>query len=92
MIKSFKHKGLKKFFEEGVIKGIQVKHKYKLKLILDYLDAMEDIKDINIPSLKLHLLEPKQNGVYSVTVSGNWRITFRYEANHVYIVDYLDYH
>jgi proteic killer suppression protein len=92
MIKSFKHKGLKKFFEEGTTKGIQAKHKIKLKLILDYLDAMESILDINIPSLRLHLLEPKQNNIYSITVSGNWRITFKFADNNVYIVDYLDYH
>jgi len=92
MIKSFKHKGLKKFFESGELKGIQAKHKTKLKLILDYLDALEDILDINIPSLKLHLLEPKKKSIYSVTISGNWRITFKFENNDVYIVNYLDYH
>ena len=92
MIKSFKHKGLKKFFERGVLKGIQAKHKNKLKLILDYLDAMEDVKDLNIPALKLHLLEPKHLCFYAVSVSGNWRITFEFKDNNVYIVDYLDYH
>ncbi len=92
MIKSFKHKGLKKFFEEGTVKGVQVKHKTKLRLILDRLDNMENIQDINIPSLKLHLLEPKQNSIYSLTVSGNWRITFKFDTGDVYIVDYLDYH
>jgi len=92
MIKSFKHKGLKIFFERGTIKGIQAKHKAKLKIILDYLDAMENIEDINIQALKLHLLEPKHYKIYSVCVSGNWRITFEFKDNNVYIVDYLDYH
>jgi toxin HigB-1 len=92
MIKSFRHKGLKKFFEHGILKGIQAKHKGKLKIILDYLDAMENIEDADIPALKLHLLEPKHIGIYGVSVSGHWRVTFEFKDNNVYIVDYLDYH
>ncbi|UDQ97961.1 type II toxin-antitoxin system RelE/ParE family toxin [Lentisphaerota bacterium WC36G] len=92
MIKSFKHKGLKNFFEHGKIKGIQAKHSKKLKIILSYLDAAEEIEDLRIPALKLHLLEPKHESIYAVTVSGNWRITFKFINNNVYIVNYLDYH
>ncbi len=92
MIKSFKHKGLKKFFESGSTKGIQVKHKKKLALILDLLDAIDNIDDANMPGSNLHILEPKQDSIWSLKVSGNWRITFKFESGNVYIVDYLDYH
>ncbi len=92
MIVSFKHKGLKVFFETGSTKGIQAKHAVKLQDILDRLDAAENIDDMNAPGYMLHLLEPRKNDIYSVRVSGNWRVTFRFRASQVEIVDYLDYH
>ena len=92
MIKSFRHKGLKTFFESGSLKGIQSKHNKRLALILDILDAMTCIDDIRLPGLDLHLLQPKQLQIYAVKVSGNWRVTFRFDSGDVYVVDYLDYH
>jgi proteic killer suppression protein len=92
MIKSFKHKSLKFFFETGSLKGIKPKHKNRLELILDLLDNIESVKDISSPCLGLHLLEPKHKNIMSVKVSGNWHITFKFENNNVYIVDYKDYH
>lgn len=92
MIQSFKHKGLKSFFEFGKKKGIQSKHALRLRLILDILDTMSIISDIDLPNLNLHKLEPKFKNIWSVKVSGNWRITFKYNNNDVDIVDYLDYH
>ena len=92
MIKSFKHKGLEKFFLDGVTKGIQAQHAKRLELILDTLNAAERIIDMNFPGSDLHLLEPKKENVWSVKVSGSWRITFKFEDSDAYIVDYLDYH
>ena len=92
MIVSFKHKGLRDFFETGVKKGIQPEHAAKLRRILDRLDAAEKIRDMRYPGSNLHLLEPKQAGIWSVTVSGNWRVTFTFEQGKAYNVDYLDYH
>lgn len=92
MITSFKHRGLRDFFETGTKKGIQPDHAERLKLILDLLNAAEQIGDMNFPGSNLHLLEPKQQGVWAVKVSKNWRITFMFEQGEAREVDYLDYH
>lgn len=92
MIKTFKHKGLEKFFYEGITKGIQSKHAGKVADILDLLNAADRIEVLNFPGSRLHKLEPKKENSWSVRVSGNWRITFKYTDGDAYAVDYLDYH
>ena len=91
MIKSFKHKGLEKLFYDGLARGIQPKHKTKLEDVLDLLDAMIQIEDINFPGSKLHKLEPKKENIWSVKVSGNWRVTFKFIEGDVFEVNYIDY-
>lgn len=92
MIKSFKHKGLQKFFESGTKKGIQAKHASKLRMQLTALDTAHVIEDMDIPGYRLHQLVGSRNHLWSITVNGNWRITFEFEAGNVYIVNYEDYH
>lgn len=92
MIKTFKHKGLEKFFYQGTTRGIQSKHAERLSNILDLLDAADRIEVMNFPGSRLHKLEPKKEDFWSVRVSGNWRVTFKYEDGDAYAVDYLDYH
>jgi proteic killer suppression protein len=92
MIKSFSHKGLKNFFNDGIKKGIQTKYAEKLSDILDRLDAANEIRDMKYPGSDLHPLEPKNEARWAVKVSANWRITFRFEKGDVYEVDYEDYH
>lgn len=94
MIKSFKHKGLKLFFETGSIKGIQAKHTYKVKEILTILNVMCDLSPLKLPSYRLHKLQGEMKEVWSVTVQANWRITFMFNEDtyEVTIVDYQDYH
>ena len=92
MIKSFKHKGLEDFFINGTTKGIQVKHAQRIGNILDLLDAANEIGVMNFPESGLHKLEPKKENIWSVKISGNWRITFRFIEKDAYDVDYLDYH
>ena len=92
MIKSFKHKGLKKLFRDGHAKEINPKHNEKIILILDRLDAASDPKDMNYPGSEFHPLNPKANKIYAVSVSGAWRITFKFENGDAEIVDYLQYH
>ncbi len=92
MIKSFKHKGLKDFFYKGTKKGIQAKHAEKLGDILDIIDAAAVISDINFPGSGLHPLNPKEDQIWSVSISGAWRITFQFIDGDAYIVDYLNYH
>ena len=92
MIKSFRHKGLQKFFFDGTKKGIQPKHAEKLADILDLLEAASEIQDMNFPESDLHPLKGDLRGFWSVKVSGNWRIIFRFENGDVLDVDYVDYH
>jgi proteic killer suppression protein len=72
--------------------GIRPDHAARLHRLLDRLHAAEEIRDMNYPGSRLHLLEPKSASVWSVSVSGNWRVTFRFEESKAYDVDYLDYH
>lgn len=92
MIKSFKHKGLQGFFETGNKKGIQAKHVNKLRMQLVALDTAQAIEDMDIPGYRLHPLKGKRKNIWSITVNGNWRITFEFEHNDAYIVNYEDYH
>jgi proteic killer suppression protein len=92
MIKSFSHKGMDDFFYDGTKKGIQPKHADRIGDILDRLDAATSVGDMNFPGSGLHLLEPRKKGRWAVKVSGNWRITFRFEEGDAYEVDYEDYH
>ena len=91
MIKSFKHKGLEKFFYAGTKKGIRPDHAAKLERILDRLNAANDLKDMNYPGSNLHALSGDRKGQYSVKVSGNWRVIFEFVNGDAYIVDYDDY-
>ena len=92
MIKSFKNKGLEKFFYNDARSGINPKHAFKLARILDRLDASEKAQDMNLPSYKLHKLIGKEKDSLAVWVTGNWRVTFRFVGADVIAVDYLDYH
>jgi len=92
MIKSFQHKGLKAFFETGSKAGIQAQHAAKLARVLLRLDIAKTANDVNLPGWWLHLLTGSLTGYYSITVNGNWRITFKFEGEDVVLVDYIDYH
>jgi proteic killer suppression protein len=92
MIKSFRHKGLEDFFYDGTKRGIQPKHADKLADILDALDAATLPADMGFPGSGLHPLHPKSSNIWAVKVSGNWRITFKFEGEDAFDVDYVDYH
>ena len=92
MIKSFKHKGLKKFFESGSKAGIQAKHERRLRMQLVAIDTATAIEDIDLPGFRLHLLKGKRDGIWSITVNGNWRITFEFNDGNAFILNYEDYH
>ena len=94
MIRSFKHKGLKKIFETGSLKGIQPTHKNRLEIILTTLNTMTNLEPLRTKSYHLHSLCGDLNGQWAVTVQANWRITFVFDetTKDVYIVDYQDYH
>lgn len=92
MIQSFKHKGLEAFFKTGRKSGIQAKHAKRLQLILGRLNASTSASDMDLPGLYLHSLSGNREGIWSVRVSGNWRVTFRFNGEHAEIVNYEDYH
>jgi proteic killer suppression protein len=92
VIKEFKHKGLERFFLTGSKVGIQVAHAGKLRLILGRLHASTNPRDMNLPGLSLHELKGDRKDTWSVRVSGNWRITFRFDGQDATSVNYEDYH
>jgi proteic killer suppression protein len=92
MILSFIHKGLERFYRTGRSSGIQAKHAQRLRLILTNLDQAESPDDMDLPGLRLHRLKGSRKGIWSVSVSGNWRVTFKFTGKDVEIVNYEDYH
>jgi toxin HigB-1 len=92
VILSYRHKGLKKFAETGSKAGIQPKHAERLRRLLTALNVASRAEDMNAPGYNLHLLKGDLAGQWSVTVSGNWRLTFAFDGNDVILVDYQDYH
>jgi len=92
MIKSFKHKGLEKFYLKGTSAGIQAKHSKKLRFQLAALDSAHHIDDLDLPGYRLQLLKGLREGIWSIMVSGNWRLTFEFTDGNVHIINYEDYH
>ncbi|WP_301098594.1 type II toxin-antitoxin system RelE/ParE family toxin [Otariodibacter sp.] len=92
MILSFKHKGLELFFNTGSTAGIQQSHAKKLRLQLSALNNAVTPLDMNAPNWHLHKLQGNLAEHWSITVSGNWRLTFKFNNGHAEIVDYQDYH
>ena len=92
MIVSFKHKGLKRFYETGETRGIKQSHSKKISQILSIMDVANDIDDLDIPSLRLHELKGNKKGRWSVTINKNWRITFALNDGDFEVLDYEDYH
>lgn len=92
MIKSFRHKGLRRLFEAGSTSGIQVSHAKRLRMQLAALDSAQSIDDMDIPGFRLHPLKGAMRGRWSISVNGNWRMTFEFQDGNAYVLDYEDYH
>ena len=92
MIRRFKHKGLRRFFETGSKSGVQAQHVDRLRLVLAQLNAATAPRDMDLPGLDLHPLKGERKGTWAVSVSGNWRVTFRFLGKDADDVDYEDYH
>ena len=92
MIKSFKHRGLKLFHEQSNGKLLNPDHLKRIRRLLDALDAVSDVNSLNYQGNYLHELKGQQKGIWSMRVSGNWRITFRFIEGHAYDVNLEDYH
>ena len=92
MIKSWKHKGLRLFFQSGICSEIQANHQTKLKIILQLLDSAVQPEDMDLPGMRYHPLKGGLKNHYSVTVNANWRVIFSFDGKDALLVDYLDYH
>jgi len=92
VIKTFRHRGIEKFFRSGSRSGIQAKHEARLRILLTTLNLASTPLDMNRPGWGWHPLKGDLKGHWSVSVSGNWRLTFSFEGEDAILVDYLDYH
>lgn len=92
MIRTFKHRGLERFFKKGDHRGIVAKAEARAERILDRLDTIMKPEDMNIPGYKFHQLTGDRKGTYAVTLTGNWRITFRFDGEDAIDVNLEDYH
>jgi proteic killer suppression protein len=92
VIKTFRHKGVEDFFKTESKAGIQPKHANRLKFQLLALNNAKSAKDMNAPGWGLHPLQGNMEGHWSITVNGNWRLTFMFEGEDAILVDYQDYH
>jgi len=92
MIQSFRHKGLRKFFESGSSAGINPHHAKRLRMLLVALDTAQSIEDVSVPGFRLHPLKGTEHGRWSVWVNGNWRLTFEFQDGYADALDYEDYH
>lgn len=92
MIKTFRHKGLRRLFETGSTSGVQAAHAKRLRMQLAALDTARTIDDMDIPGFRLHALKGELRGRWSITVNGNWRVTFEFKDGDAHVLDYEDYH
>ncbi len=92
MIQSFRHKGLRRFFESGGTAGVQPHHAKRLRMLLAALDTSQSIEDMNVPGFRLHPLKGPERGRWSVWVNGSWRLTYEFREGQAYVLDYEDYH
>ncbi|AOU99688.1 Killer protein [Acidihalobacter yilgarnensis] len=92
MIKSFRHKGLLKFYDSGAASIIQPQHAKRLRMQLVALDTAHVIEDMNMPGFELHPLKGSNKGRWSIWVNGHWRVTFEFRDGHAYVLNYEDYH
>lgn len=92
VIKSFRHKGLKRLFEKDSPSGVRADQADRIREVLGHLDSAFAAKDLDLPGFRLHALKGDRKNCWSVAISGNWRITFRFSDGHIQDVDLEDYH
>ena len=92
MIRGFRHRGLRRLFEQEESKGIRPDQREKVENILAVLNRARRPEDMNLPGFRLHRLKGDLKDFWSVTVRANWRVIFRFEQGDAYDVDLIDYH
>jgi len=92
VIRTIRHKGLKRLFEQNDPSGVNREHVEKLRDILATLHAASTVAHMDLPGFRLHPLKGHRKGYWAVTVRANWRVIFRFAEGHAEDVDYVDYH
>jgi toxin HigB-1 len=92
MIKSIRHKGLRRLFERDDPSGVNPEHLGKLRDILATLHAAPTVAHMDLPGFRLHPLRGRMKGLWAITLRANWRVIFRFAEGHAEDVDYVDYH
>ena len=92
MIRTFRHRGLKRLYERDDHSGVRVDQAERIALALSDLDQATKVGDVDLPGYRLHALRGDLRGLWSISISGNWRIVFRFEDGDVYDVELVDYH
>jgi toxin HigB-1 len=92
MLRSIRHRGLKRLYEDDDSRGVVAEHADKLRDILAKLDAACAVTDMDLPGFRLHPLKGELKGFWAVTVRANWRVVFRFADHDALDVDYVDYH
>jgi proteic killer suppression protein len=92
VIGSFRHRGLKALYDGRTARRVASDHVGRLRDVLAMLDQSRGPGDMNLPGFRLHALKGELKGHHAVSVTGNWRVTFRFESGHAVDVDYVDYH
>jgi proteic killer suppression protein len=92
MIRSIRHRGLKRLYQDDDPSGLNAEHVNKLRDILARLDAARVVTDMDLPGFRLHPLKGARKGSYAVIVRANWRVVFRFEDGGADDIDYVDYH
>jgi proteic killer suppression protein len=92
MVRSIRHRGLKRLYEQDDPRGVVAEHAAKLRDILARLDAASTVTDMDLPGFRLHPLKGASKGFWAVTVRANWRVIFRFADGDALDVDYVDYH
>jgi addiction module HigA family antidote len=92
MLRTFRHKGLKRLFDKDNPSGVRADQAARIRDVLAHLDRAQAPTDLDLPGYRLHSLKGDLKGYWSVTISGNWRIVFRFAAGGAFDVDLVDYH
>ena len=92
MIRSFRHKGIERFFRKSDLRGINARHGPRIRRMLELIDHASATDQLEIPGMHLHPLKGERKGEWAMTVSGNWRITFRFVGEDAFELNLEDYH
>ena len=92
MIKTFRHRELKRLFQQGDPSKVRADQVSRIADVLAHMDRASQPSDLDLPGYRLHALKGDLKGMWSVALSGNWRIVFRFEDGDAFDVDLVDYH